>query len=83
MWADVIVCGEHLLLFSEQSAVGVRVSVYDVATKMWIVPSRPVEDIEQGKAHAAEYARAYLKCAASAELPPLEWHNKTDILIPS
>jgi hypothetical protein len=72
-WAEVIVNGEHLWLFSEHNALGVQTSVYDVTTKSWIVPSEPVDDIEQGKERAAEYAGAYLRAATNAELPPLEW----------
>jgi hypothetical protein len=73
VWAEVIVNGEHLRLFSEHSALGVQTSVYNVTTKSWIAPSEPVDDIEQGKERAAEYARAFLKRAANADLPPLEW----------
>ena len=74
-WAEVRVGTEHLRLFSEHNAQGVQASVYNVKTKSWIAPSEPVEDIEQGKERAAEYARTYLKRAANSELPPLEWKN--------
>jgi hypothetical protein len=50
----------------------VQVSVYDANAKKWIVPSEPVEDIEQGKEKAAEYAKTYLK-RANLEIPPLVW----------
>ena len=73
LWAEIMVGGEHLRLFSEHSAMGVQASVYNVTTKSWIAPSEPVDDIEQGKKRAAEHARAYLKRAANADLPPLEW----------
>jgi len=73
VWAEVMVNGEHLRLFSEHNALGVQASVYNVATKTWIAPSEPVDDIEAGKERAAEHARAYLKQATNAELPPLEW----------
>ena len=73
VWAEVILGGEHLRLFSEHNAMGVQTSVYNVATKTWIAPSEPVDDIEEGKERAAEHARAYLKQAANVELPPLEW----------
>jgi len=73
VWAEVIVGREHLCLFSEHNALGVQTSVYNVTTKSWIAPSEPVCDIEEGKERAAEYARAYLKQTANAELPPLEW----------
>ena len=67
-WADVAVAGEHLRLFSEHSAQGI---------KRWIVPSQAVNDIEQGKKKAAEYARFYLQYFAhserDSELPPLNW----------
>jgi hypothetical protein len=75
VWAEVRVGTEHLRLFSEHNAQGVQASVYNVKTKSWIAPSEPVEDIEQGKERAAEYARTYLKRAANSELPPLEWKN--------
>jgi hypothetical protein len=73
VWAEVKVGSEHLRLFSEQNAQGVQASVYNVATKSWLAPSEPVEDIEQGKERAAERARAYLMDAAHSELPPLTW----------
>ena len=74
-WAEVRVGTEHLRLFSEHNAQGVQASVYNVKTKSWIAPSEPVEDIEQGKQRAAEYARKYLKRSANSELPALEWKN--------
>jgi hypothetical protein len=70
VWAEVKMSGEHLRLFSEHNALEVQVSVYDANAKKWIVPSEPVEDIEQGKEKATEYARAHLKLA-NIELPPL------------
>jgi hypothetical protein len=73
VWAEVKVGNEHLRLFSEDNAQGVQASVYNVNTKSWIAPSEAVEDIEQGKERAAEYARAYLKHAANSELPSLKW----------
>jgi len=73
VWAEVILGGEHLRLFSEHNAIGVQTSVYNVGTKTWIAPSEPVDDIEEGKERAAEHARAYLKQSANVELPPLEW----------
>jgi hypothetical protein len=72
-WAEVVANGERLRLSSEHSALGVQRSVYNATTKTWIAPSEPVDDIEQGKERAAENARAYLKQAANADLPPLEW----------
>jgi hypothetical protein len=63
---------KNLKLFSEQNALGVQASVYDVKTKKGIAPSAPVEDIEQGKEKATEYAKALLK-RANRELPPLIW----------
>jgi len=73
LWADVEVGSEHLRLFSERNAQGVQASVYNVHAKRWIAPSEPVEDIEQGKERAAEYAKAYLKHTANVELPSLKW----------
>ena len=75
VWAEVKVGNEHLRLFSEHNAQGVQASVYNVATKSWIAPSEPVEDIEQGKERAAGHARAYLKVAANSDLPPLTWRE--------
>ena len=74
VWAEVIVNGEHLRLFSEHNAQGIQTSVYNVITKTWIAPSEPVDDIEQGKDRAAEYARAYLH-VENTELPSLEWRR--------
>ena len=73
VWAEVKVGGEQLRLFSEQSALGVQASVYNVVAKNWIAPSESVDDIEQGKERAETYAKAYLKKAGNLELPPLEW----------
>jgi hypothetical protein len=73
VWADVQVGGEHLRLFSEHNAQGVQVSVYNVNAKAWVAPSESVDDIEEGKEKAAEYAQAYLKRAANLELPSLNW----------
>jgi hypothetical protein len=73
VWAEVKVGGEHLRLFSEQSALGVQASVYNVNAKNWIAPSEFVDEIEQGKERAAEHARLYLRNVANLELPPLKW----------
>ena len=72
IWAEVKVGGENLKLFSEQNALGLQASVYDVNAKKWIAPSEPVDDIEQGKEKATEYAKTHLK-RANLELPPLIW----------
>jgi hypothetical protein len=71
--AEVRVGREHLRLFSEQNALGVQVSVYNVNAKKWIAPSESVETIEQGKLKAATYAETYLRQVANLELPPLKW----------
>ena len=73
VWAEVKVGGEHLRLFSEHNAQGVQASVYNVKAKNWIALSEPVDDIEQGKEKAEEYAKAYLRKAAGRELPRLTW----------
>jgi hypothetical protein len=73
VWAEIKVGGEHLRLFSERNAQGVQASVYNVNAKNWVAPSEPVDDIEQGKDRAAEYARTYLLQAGNLEMPPLEW----------
>lgn len=72
VWAEVKVGDKHLRLFSEDNALGMQASVYDVTAKRWIAPSESVEDIEQGKEKATEYAKAHLK-HADVELPPLIW----------
>ena len=43
-------------------------------TKTWILPSEPVDDIEDGKEKAESYARAYLK-SFRLELPPIVWKD--------
>jgi hypothetical protein len=73
VWAEIKVGGEHLRLFAERNAQGVQASVYNVKTKSWIAPSETVEDIEQGKEKAAEYAKAYLGKTIGKELPRLVW----------
>jgi len=73
VWAEVEVGGEHLRLFSEHNAQGVQASVYNVKAKRWLAPSEAVDDIEEGKQKAADYAQAYLKSALNTELPPLTW----------
>jgi hypothetical protein len=73
VWAEIKIGGEHLRLFAEHNAQGVQASVYNVKAKSWIAPSEAVEDIEQGKGKAEEYAEAYLRKAAGAELPQLTW----------
>ena len=60
-----------LRLFSEESALGVQATVYNMNARNWIAPSETVKDIEQGKDRAAEHARAYLWKAANLELPSL------------
>jgi hypothetical protein len=78
VWAEIRMGSQHLRLFSENNAMGVQASVYDVNAKRWIAPSEPVEDIEQGKDKATEYAKAYLK-SANVELPPLIWKRARSI----
>jgi hypothetical protein len=73
VWAEIKIGGEHLRLFSERNALGVQASVFDVIGKMWIAPSEGVDDIEQGKEKASEYAKTYLKRVADVELPQLIW----------
>jgi hypothetical protein len=72
-WAEIKVGDEHLRLFSEHNAQGVQVSVYNVKSKSWVMPSELVDDIEEGKQKAADYAEAYLRDAANISLPPLTW----------
>jgi hypothetical protein len=75
VWAEAKVGAEHPRLFAEHNAQGVQASVYNVNTKIWIAPSEPVDDIEQGKERAATYALVDLKDAGYAELPRLNWKN--------
>jgi hypothetical protein len=74
-WADVKLRDAHLRLFSERNAQGVQVSVYDVNSKRWLIPSEPADDIEDGKERAAIYAKVFLKEFANLELPPLVWKD--------
>jgi hypothetical protein len=73
VWTEVKVGNEHLRLFSEHNAQGVQASVYNVRTKSWVAPSEAVDDIEDGKQKASDYAEAYLKSICNEELPPLIW----------
>jgi len=73
VWAEIKVGGERLRLFAEHNAQGVQASVYNVNAKSWIAPSEAVDDIEQGKEKAAEYAKAYLRKATDREIPRLTW----------
>jgi hypothetical protein len=43
VWAEVKVGEEHIRLFSEQNALGVQASVYNVNAKNWIAPSETVD----------------------------------------
>jgi len=79
VWAEVKVGGEHLRLFSEESALGVQASVYNLNSKNWIAPSEFVDDIAQGKDRAAEHARVYLKKAANLEMPSLTWKQSRSV----
>lgn len=79
VWAEVKAGGEHLRLFSEQGALGVQASVYNVSAKNWIAPSETVDDIEQGKDRAASHATAYLRRVANTELPPLSWKKSRSV----
>jgi hypothetical protein len=79
VWAEVKVGAEHLRLFSEQSALGVQASVYNVNAKNWIAPSEAVDDIDQGKDRAAAHATTYLRRVANLELPPLIWKTSRSV----
>lgn len=79
VWAEIRVGEEQVQLFSEHNAQGVQVSVYNVKAKRWIAPSETVENIEQGKDRAVEYARAYLKHATNLDLPPLHWKKSYSV----
>jgi hypothetical protein len=79
VWAEVKVGGEHLRLFSENSALGVQASVYNLNAKNWVAPSEGVDDIEQGKDRSAAHAMAYLRRVANLELPPLIWKKSHSV----
>jgi len=79
VWAEVKAGGEHLRLFSEESALGVQASVYNVNAKNWIAPSESVEDIALGKDRAVEHARVYLLKAANLKLPSLTWKQSRSV----
>ena len=70
VWAEVKVGDEHLRLFAEHNALGVQASVYNVTAKKWILPSEPLDDLEQAKERAAAHAQQYLKRVANLELRP-------------
>ena len=50
--AEVEAGGVHIRLFSEHTAAGVKVSVFDVDSREWIARFEPASDIEQGKTKA-------------------------------
>jgi hypothetical protein len=60
-------------LFAEHNAQGVQASVYNVNAKSWIAPSEAIDDIEQDKEKAAEYAKTHLRKTAGAVLPRPTW----------
>jgi hypothetical protein len=74
-YAEVIVGGEHLRLFSENGPLGVQASVYNMTARNWVAPSEAVRDIEEGKDRASEYAMSYLDRVLKAKLPVLVWKN--------
>ena len=78
-WAEIKIGSEQLRLFSERSALGVQASVYDVVRKCWIAPSEAVENIEQGKEKAVEYAVAHLRQAGHIALPTLLWKGSISL----
>jgi len=77
--AEIKIGTEHLRLFSEHNAQGIQASVYDVTRKCWIAPSETVQDIEQGKDKAAEYAKAHLRQAGNLTLPTLVWKRARSV----
>lgn len=79
VWAEVIVGEEHLRLYSEQTPTGVQSSVYNVKERTWLAPSEPVDDIDQGKDRAEQYATAYLRRVANSELPLLNWKKSRSV----
>jgi hypothetical protein len=44
-----------------------------------VTPKDLVENIQQGKAKAEAYAKAYLKRSVNLELPSLEWKSSRSI----
>jgi hypothetical protein len=40
VWAEVKMGGEHLRLFSEESALGVQATVYNMNARNWIAPPK-------------------------------------------
>jgi hypothetical protein len=76
-WAEVQVNDVQLRLFSEENAQGFQFSVYDVAAKLWIIPSESADDIDDGMHRAAIYAKVYLKQSANSDLPPLIWKERS------
>jgi len=49
VWAEIKVGGEHLRLFSERNAQGVKASVYDVNSKKWIAPPKQLRTLRRAK----------------------------------
>ena len=79
VWAEVIIGDEHLRLYSEQTPSGVQSSVYNVKERAWLAPSELVDDIDQGKDRAENYATAYLRRVADSDLPPLNWKKSRSV----
>ena len=71
--AEVRAGGTYIRLFSENTAGGVKISVFDVDSREWIARFQAADDIEQGKKQAEELTKAYLESTAHSELPIVVW----------
>lgn len=70
VWAEVVVNGERLRLFSENSPLGFQTSVYNVTTKSWIALLQLVDSTEQGKDRAPTRAAPGTEFERSSEHKP-------------
>jgi len=75
--AEVRAGGTYIRLFSENTAGGVKISVFDVDSREWIARFQAADDIEQGKKKAEELTKAYLESTIHSELPIVVW-GKSD-----
>jgi len=75
--ADVRVGGTHIQLFSEHTAGGVKVSVFEVDTREWVARYEAADDIEQGQKKAEELTKAYLESTMGTELPTVIWRKSS------
>jgi hypothetical protein len=76
--AEVSAGGTYIRLFSENTAGGVKISVFDVDSREWIARFQAADDIEQGKKKAEELTKAYLESTIHSELPSVVWEKSNE-----